>query len=282
MPHARRAALALAARALRARRGERERLGARAARARRTRPRTPSLPTAPTSVTLTFTEPPDPRLSSVQVLDCLGGAARDRTRGRGDAGLEHPDRSRRPARRRRLHGRMADRVGGRRPRDRGLVRLQRRDGGAATGRRRARSRPAPRPCRAGSVLARAVDVPRASSSLLGALFVGEVLRDRPRSPARAPARDRLGRSRRSARPASCSRPRPTRASAWPTLIGSTLGADALLRLVPILLAGPLLLLGGRRGGRAARALAARGRPGGARAARRCGGEPRGDGAAARR
>jgi copper transport protein len=34
-----------------------------------------SLPTAPSAVTLTFTEPPDPKLSSVQVLDASGAAS---------------------------------------------------------------------------------------------------------------------------------------------------------------------------------------------------------------
>ena len=128
------------------------------------RRRAPSSTRLPPTVTMTFTEPPDPKLSVVHVLDVNGspveaGPVERRVRA-GATQLHHPA-SRRPARRR-VHRLLARRVRGRRPRDRRRVQLrrQRRLGTVSLRASPCRRRPR-RPSRAS----------RASSCLYGGLAV---------------------------------------------------------------------------------------------------------------
>ncbi len=217
------------------------------------------LATAPTSVTLTFTEQPDPKLSLVQVLDASGAS---HASGAAVPGAPGTNTLTVPL------GPLAD----------GVYTVAWRTVSAADGHATAGSfafsvgTGAPPPASADTPSAGTSSVSAASVlaraamyvglvALLGVLLAGELLAAR--------------RGRRLVR---------LRAGAWllaavgavgvmlaaaadagvspANLPGTSLGSDALLRLVPILLAGPLLLLAGRapRGSRpvalAAAALAA--------------------------
>jgi copper transport protein len=203
------------------------------------------VPTPPAKVTLTFTEQPDVRLSSIQVLDASGAS---RTTGPAVAGTAEPDTLTVPV------GPLAD----------GVYTVAWRTVSAADGHAIAGSfafsvgAATPPPAVAGaaaagtssvtvsSVLARAV-MYLGLVVLLGALFAGEVLVTR--------------RARRLARLRTLAWTLAALGAAGVLLaatadarvglgdaLGSTLGTEALMRMVPIVLAGPLLLIGGRRGG----------------------------------
>jgi len=244
MPHARRAALAMLL-ALSALVAGGASVSAHALLALSDPPANAILPTAPASVSLTFTEPPDPRLSSVQVLDSSGA---QHATGPAVAGNGGPNTLVVPV------GPLSD----------GIYTVAWRTVSAADGHATAGSfafsvgTAAPPAAATGASSAGSSSVSPASVlartvmylglvCLLGALFVGEVLV--------------TGRGRRLVR---------LRSIAWvlaalgavgvllaevsdagvglADAIGSTLGTGALLRLVPILLAGPLLVLGARSGG----------------------------------
>ena len=146
---------------------------------------------------MTFTEPPDPKLSLVHVLDVNGTPVEAGTVGAGPGTRRRtPGRAPRGSARRRVHGELARGVRGRRPRDGGRVQLRCQRGSG-------HGRHAERP-RADDALALRGERRRQAPALRGARAVvrrrgrraARVRRRRPGAEAGAADRGRGGRGRR--------------------------------------------------------------------------------------